>query len=106
MKMKNASVLHAAILVRTWFCKLFTRPLIGFRHDIRFYLIRIGQAVGAVKHVDHRNQFGHSFIVQSEPLHGGTVGVNSVGAVVGDGNRQGDDFLGQQVELAGLHHGF
>ena len=69
-------------------------------------MISIGQAVGAVENVDDGNQFSHSFIVQSEPLHGGAVGVDSVGTVVGDGYRQGDDLFGQQIEFAGFHDGF
>jgi len=63
--------------------------LIGIWNNIGLNLIRIGQAVGAVKHVHYGDQFCHPLVVQSEPLHGGTVGVNSVSAVVGDGNRQG-----------------
>jgi hypothetical protein len=31
------------------------------------------------------------------------VGVNSVGTVIGYGHRQGDNFLGQRIELAGFH---
>ena len=41
-------------------------------------MILIGQAVGAVEHIHHGDQFCDAFVVQSEPLHGGTVGVNSV----------------------------
>ena len=80
--------------------------LIRIRRYIHLHLICIGQAVGAVKYIHNGDQFGDAFIVQSEPLHGGTVGVNSVGAVVGDGHRQGDDLLGQGIELAGFHNGF
>ena len=84
----------------------FRADKLGVRHYVRLHLIRIGQAVGAVKHIDYGNQFGHSLIVQSEPLHGGTVGVDSVGTVVGDRDGQGDDLLGQRIEFAGLHDGF
>ena len=81
------------ILIRVWY-------------HICLHLIRIGQAVGAAKYIHHGDKLCDGFIVQSEPLHGGTVGVNSVSAVVGNGHRQGDDFLGQRIELAGFHHGF
>ena len=77
-----------------------------FRYDIRLHLIGIGQAVGAVEHIHHGDQLGHSLVVQSEPLHGGTVGVDSVGAVVGDRDGQGDHLLGQHIQFAGLHDGF
>ena len=87
------------------YCR-FSKSLIRIRCYIRFNLIGIGQAVGAVKHIHHGDQFCYALVVKSEPLHGGTVGVDSVSAVVGDGRRQGDDFLGQRVELAGFHHRF
>ena len=80
--------------------------LVWFRHNIRLYLIGIGQAVGTVKDINHGNQFCNGLIVQSEPLHGGTVGIDSVIAVVGNGYRQGDDLFGQHIELAGLHDSF
>ena len=80
--------------------------LIRIRYDIRLHLIGIGQTVGAVKHIHYSDQLCHSLIVQSEPLHGGTVGVNSVVAVVGDRNCQGDNLFGEQIEFAGLHDGF
>ena len=32
--------------------------------------------------------------------------VNSVGTAVGDGDGQGDDLLGEQIDLAGPHDGF
>ena len=80
--------------------------LIRIRHNIRFHLVGIGQAVGTAEYIHHGNDFCNCFIVQSEPLHGGAVGINSVRAVVGDGNRQSDDLFGQQIEFAGLHNGF
>ena len=83
----------------------FAFCLVWVGEDIRLNLICIGQAIGAVKHIDHGDKFSHALIVQSEPLHGGAVGINSVSAVVGDGYRQGDDLLGQGIEFAGLHHG-
>ena len=60
-------------------------------------MILIGQAVDAVEHIHHGDQFGDAFVVQFEPLHGGTVGVNSVGTVVGDRDGQGDHLLGQRI---------
>ncbi len=80
--------------------------LIRVRCYIRFNLVGIGQAVGAAKHIHYGNDLSHGLIVQSEPLHGGTVGVDSVGTVVGDGYRQRNDLLGQRVEFAGFHDGF
>jgi len=80
--------------------------LIRVRGYIRFNLIGIGQAVGAVKHIHHGDDLSHCLIVQSEPLHGGTVGVDSVGTVVGDGYRQGDDLFGQRIKFSGFHDGF
>ena len=56
--------------------------LIGIWNNIGLNLIRIGQAFGAVEHIHHRDQLRHPLVVQSEPLHGGTVGVNSASAVV------------------------
>ena len=79
--------------------------LIRVRCYIRFHLVGIGQAVGAVKHIHHGDDLSHCLIVQSEPLHGGAVGVDSVGAVVGDGYRQRNDLFGQRVEFTGFHDG-
>jgi hypothetical protein len=94
------------ISARVFLWLVFNPLLIRIRYYIRLHLIGIGQTVGAVKHIHHGNQLCHSLIVESEPLHGGTVGVNSVSTVVGDRNRQGDDLFGQQIEFAGLHDGF
>ena len=80
-------------------------PLIRFRCYIRFHLVGIGQAVGAVKHIHYGDDLSHGLIVQSEPLHGGAVGVDSVGTVVGDGYCQRDDLFGQRVKFTGLHDG-
>ena len=80
--------------------------LIRVRGYIRFNLIGIGQAVGAVKHIHHGDDLSHCLIVQSEPLHGGAVGVDSVITVVGNGYRQGDDLFGQRIEFSGFHDGF
>ena len=72
-------------------------PLIRIRCHVRFHLVCIGKAVGAVKHIHHGNDLGHTRIVKSEPLHGGAVGMDSVGTVIGDGYRQCDDLFGEQV---------
>ena len=72
---------------------------------IRLHLIGVSKAIGAIEDVHDRDDFGNTRIVQPEPLHGGAVGVNSVGAVIGDGHRQGDDFLGQRVKFPGFHDG-
>jgi len=85
---------------------VFSLLLFRIRRYICFHLIGIGETVGAVEHIHYGDQFGDGLIVQPEPLHGGTVGVDSVGAVVGNGHRQGDDLLGQDIELAGFHHRF
>ena len=59
-------------------------PLIGIRRYIRFNLISIGQAVCAVEHIHYGHDLRDSIIVQPKPLHGGTMGVNSVNTVIGD----------------------
>ena len=70
------------------------KGLIRVRCYIRFHLVGIGQAVGAVKYIHHGDDLGNCLIVQSEPLHGGAVGVDSVGTVVGDRNCQRDNLFG------------
>ena len=74
--------------------KVLIPHLIRIRFYIRLHLICIGQAVGAVKHIHHGNKFCNRFIIQSEPLHGGAVRINSVGTVVSDGHRQCNDLFG------------
>jgi hypothetical protein len=66
-------------------------------------LISVGEAIHLIEKPDHREHFSEAFNVKSQPLHGGGVRINSVGAAVGNGDRQGDDFLGEQVDLPGLH---
>lgn len=74
------------------------------RSYVRFDLVSVRDAVGAAEDVHHRDDLADGHVVQPEPLHGGAVGVDSVLAVVGDRDRQGDDLLGQQVELARFHN--
>jgi hypothetical protein len=71
--------------------------------NVRFDLIGVGDAVGATEHVHHGHDLADGLAVQPEPLHGGAVRMDSVLAVVGDRDRQGDDLLGAQVELGELH---
>ena len=52
--------------------------LIRVRDHVGFYLISIGQAVGTLEHIYHGDDFSDGLVIQSEPLHGGTMGVNSV----------------------------
>jgi hypothetical protein len=61
--------------------------------------------VGATEHVHPGHDLADGLVVKPEPLHGGAVGVDSVLAVVGNQDRQGDDLLGVQIELAGPHDG-
>lgn len=58
--------------------------LVRVRCHIRLNLVGVGQAVGAVEHVNYGNNFSDCFVIQTQPLHGGAVGMNSVNAVVGD----------------------
>jgi hypothetical protein len=51
---------------------------------IRFHLICIGKAVGTVEDIHDGDDLGYCPIVETEPLHGGAVGVNSVITVVGN----------------------
>jgi hypothetical protein len=76
---------------------------VRIRANIRLHLVGVGDPVGPVEDVHHGDDLADRLVVQSEPLHGGAVGVDSVLAVVRDGHRQGDDLLGQKIELPGLH---
>ncbi len=80
--------------------------LARFGQDVRFYLVGISEAVHQVEQADDGQDFAQALVVQTQPLHGGRVGINSVTAIVGRRYGQGDDLLGQQIDLARTHDGF
>ncbi len=57
--------------------------LARFREDIRFDLISIGETVHQIEQADDGQHLAQTLIVQTQPLHGGGVRVNSVAAIVG-----------------------
>ena len=77
----------------------------GDRQNVRFDLVGVSQAVHQVEQADDGQHFAQSFAVQPQPLHGGGVRVDSVAAIVRRRHGQGDDLLGQQIDLARLHDG-
>ncbi len=58
--------------------------LIRVGGNIRLYLVGVGQAVSAVKHLYHGYQLRNRFVIQTQPLHGGAVGMDSVDAIIGN----------------------
>ena len=49
--------------------------------------------------------FSQTFGVESEPLHGGRMRINSIRTAVSDRYCQSNDLLGQQVDLGALPTG-
>jgi hypothetical protein len=72
---------------------------------VRLHLVGIGETIHLVKQPDHGQHFSQGLRIESEPLHGGGVRVDSVRATVGHGDRERDDLLGQQVDLSWPHDG-
>jgi hypothetical protein len=76
-----------------------------FGEDVRLDLVGVGEAVHQVEQPDDGQHFAQTLIVQTQPLHGGGVRVNSVATVVRRRHGQGDDLLGQEIDFARLHDG-
>jgi len=74
-----------------------------FGENVWFHLVSIREPVHLVEQSNDRKEFAQPFLVESQPLHGGSVGVDSVRAAVGHGDCQRDNLLGQQVKLTGAH---
>lgn len=75
------------------------------RFDVRLDLVGIRHAVEPIEEIGHRDHLTQSFVIQAQPQHGGGMGVDSIGAAIGDGDGQSDDLLGEQIQLPRTHDG-
>lgn len=75
------------------------------RQDVRLDLVGVGEAVHQVEQADDGQHLAQTLIIQTQPLHGGGVRIDSVTAIVGRRYGQGDDLLGQQIYFARPHDG-
>jgi len=80
--------------------------LAWFRQDVRLDLIGVGEAVHQIEQSDDGQHFAQTLIIQTEPLHGGSVRVDSVAAIIRRRHGQRDNLLGQEIDLTWLHDGF
>jgi hypothetical protein len=75
-----------------------------FERLVDLDLKSVGQRVGLVGHTDNGYQLGEHFAVHALRPRGRRMGVDAVGAAVGDADCNIDQFLGQRVQGAGSHH--
>src|SRR5690348_10351978 len=77
----------------------------SLRQDVRLDLIGVREFVHAVEQAYNCQNFAEARVVQPELLDRGRVRVDAVDAPVRGRDRQGDDLLGERIDLAGPHDG-
>ena len=68
------------------------------------YLESGGEGVGLGRHTDDSEEFGVLLFRETLCPGRGSVGLDAVAAVVGDGDGDVDQFLGERIEGAGFDH--
>ena len=63
-----------------------------------------GEGVGLGRHADDSEEFGVLLFGETLCPGRGSVGMNAVAAVVGDGDSNVDQLFGERIERAGLDH--